>query len=376
MREYRYALSLTSQFFFCSLPLRLDTYSRCQFNCTYCFANARGGSRGNRNITSANAQQIARRLEASYSSTRQSIISELIRAGQPIHYGGMSDPFMPLEVTHGQTLEILRILSNFRHPTVLSTKGTLLVRPEYLQQIKRGKFIVQISLTTLDDKLSSKIEIGTPGPTKLIEMASLLIREGVPVSFRLQPLLPNRINDAIEVIEIAKAIGPRHIAVEHLKLPIEKSWAGTTKLSEALGYDLQQAYANWGAKRIGRDWILPVERRLPVIMELRNHAHAVGLSFGAADTDLLLLSDGRSCCSGIDLIDPKINYFKCTYVEAARTGVGRKYITINSLSSLWRPQSSAAMYMNSHSRRAVQSLGTRIDAYLRANWNGRSNGNS
>jgi DNA repair photolyase len=36
---YSSPLSLTSQFYFCPVPLRLDTYSGCSHGCIYCFAN-------------------------------------------------------------------------------------------------------------------------------------------------------------------------------------------------------------------------------------------------------------------------------------------------------------------------------------------------
>jgi hypothetical protein len=41
--SYRYALSLTSQFYFCGLPLRLDSYKGCPSKCIYCFVGSRQG---------------------------------------------------------------------------------------------------------------------------------------------------------------------------------------------------------------------------------------------------------------------------------------------------------------------------------------------
>lgn len=34
-------LSVSSKFAICGLPIRLDTYKNCSFNCDYCFANNR-----------------------------------------------------------------------------------------------------------------------------------------------------------------------------------------------------------------------------------------------------------------------------------------------------------------------------------------------
>ena len=376
MNPYGYALSITSQFYYCSLPLRLDTYSRCQFNCAYCFANARGGNRDDRAIMIADLAQLQRQFEASRTAKPKSAIVELLEARQPIHFGGMSDPFMPLEERQHQSLDILRMLADYKYPTVISTKSTLPSEDRYLSVLKTGRFIVQVSLSTLDENLSSRIELGTPGPRQLLRMVRTLSREGIPVAIRAQPLLPCRDSDGEEIIKAAAECGARHIAFEHLKLPLERNWNGTEILSRALGFDMRQAYANWGATRVGREWILPVRLRTPTMLKLRANAHSAGLTFGAADNDLLLLSDGRCCCSGIDLLDDGVKFFRYTYLEAARTGLKERYISIQALNSIWRPNASIGRYVNSRSRRAASHLGTNIEAYIKGNWNGRTNGNS
>jgi len=40
--DYKYAMSVTSQFYFCGVPFRLDTSPKCLMNCAYCFAMAKG----------------------------------------------------------------------------------------------------------------------------------------------------------------------------------------------------------------------------------------------------------------------------------------------------------------------------------------------
>src|SRR5262249_25277318 len=43
-KNYTNPLSLTSQFLFCGLPLRLDSYRGCAFQCYFCYARYRGGA--------------------------------------------------------------------------------------------------------------------------------------------------------------------------------------------------------------------------------------------------------------------------------------------------------------------------------------------
>src|SRR5438105_6619983 len=61
--NYRYGLALTSQFYFCGLPLKLDTYSKCSFKCSYCFAHARGGAHREAPVSAFDADLLDRQLD-------------------------------------------------------------------------------------------------------------------------------------------------------------------------------------------------------------------------------------------------------------------------------------------------------------------------
>ncbi len=373
---YRYALSFTSQFYYCGLPLRLDSYSRCHFNCLYCFASARGGERGYRRLRTADPRRLRRRLEKLAAHRPQSVIDELLLRGQPIHFGGMSDPFIPMEGTSRVTLEALKVLADHKYPAVLSTKSNLVERDEYVDVLKRGKFVVQFSVSSTDDSLLGRIDVGTPGPSALFRAAATLYAAGIPTALRIQPLLPTRVRDAFEVIDAGRAVGIMHVAVEHLKLPIESSWWGTHRLSESLGVSLPAYYASKHSRRIGREWILPVEERLETVLQLRTHAHSHKMTFGAADNDLLLLTDGDCCCSGVDLIGGFQGFFKYNYTEAVRRGASRNLISMDALEGVWFPQGSIGQYVNSRSRLGNASRGASVRDYVRRNWNGSPNGNS
>ena len=377
LANYRYSLALTSQFYYCGLPLRLDSYSRCHFNCVYCFASARGGFRGNRRLKAANADALRRRLEKLRTTSPNSVVDEFLARKQPIHLGGVSDPFIQLDAESKITLGLLRVLADHQYPTVISTKGDLFQRSEYLEVLKRGKCIVQISVSSMDSSLAAMVNVGTPEPSALVHAAKLLSAEGVPVACRIQPLLPTREPDALEVVDAVASAGVRHVAVEYLKLPVETSWWGTSRLSKSLGVNLHDYYSHRDARRVGREWILPPQYRLEWIMRLRERVHSRGLSFGAADNDLLLLSDGDCCCSGIDLFEGFQEFYRFNYVEAIRSGEATNQVTISALDRIWHPKRSISQYINSHSRiHDSQPQGTGIRRYIEHNWNGSLNGNS
>jgi DNA repair photolyase len=367
---YRYSLSITSQFPFCSIPFRLDSYSQCQFACAYCFAAARGGYTGKPRVASADASALMRRLQRLASGPPRSAVDEMLAARVPIHFGGMSDPFMPIERSRRVTLELLRILSAHRYPTIISTKSVLCSEPEYLDVLASGDFAVQFSISTLDARLSSAVDIGASCPAQRLRAMEILSARGIRTSGRLQPLLPGREDDGEAVINAVANAGARHVGVEHLKLSVERSARGTSKLSEVLERDLPRFYKDSQAKRCGREWILPPMERVQRMLRLRGIAWSSGLTFVAADTDLLHLSDGESCCSGADLLGFATAY-RFTYTQALHASTNGE-VRFASIAKEWRPSRSIGQFVNSKCRLP----GSSPDEYVRDGWNGILHGHS
>ena len=108
-KNYKHALSITSQLPFCSVPLRLDTYSDCQFSCAFCFAKSRGGNLGNAPRTIANIGAIGNRLKRIAAGTIRSALDEMLEKRVPIQFGGMTDPFSPWELKIKATAEALKL---------------------------------------------------------------------------------------------------------------------------------------------------------------------------------------------------------------------------------------------------------------------------
>ncbi len=297
----------------------------------------------------------------------------MLGAGVPIHFGGMADPFGRSGDRRTVTRRLLTALADHKQPTVISTKGLAEDVGRYVDVLQRGRFAVQFSFSTLDARLSKQIEVGVPSPQERLSAMAALAREAVVVTARLQPLLPGRTSEARELIAAFAQHGAKHVGIEHLKIPLERGFNGIDQLSRRLERDLRAEYAASGAIRMGREYVLPVEDRLPTILELREYAHAQGLAFGAADTDLLLLSDGGCCCSGTDLLGLE-SYHRYTYVEAVRRSPP-DCVTFHALSDVWSPPGTISRFVNSRSRLPAQNgRGADMARYLRHNWNGRPNG--
>jgi hypothetical protein len=240
--------------------------------------------------------------------------------------------------------------------------------------LSQGDFLVQISFGSADDYTASILEPGVPPPTARREALRRLASSGIKTACRLQPLLPDRETEALDLLEKLADIGVSHVGVEHLKLGVERQ-AGTARLSKVLSGDVRAFYASVGAQRLGREWMLPADLRLPTILAMRSRTHDLGMSFGAADTDLLPLSDGLCCCSGADMLLDSGVPFQFNYLGAVRNAGPGGRVTFASLNGLWAPGGSIARMVNSRSRvKRPDGRSASIADYIKANWNGRRNG--
>src|ERR1700746_2433372 len=110
MDLYTTPFSITSQFSFCGLPPRLDTYRGCAFRCSYCFARYRGGNIPGNAVRPADAQHIERVFDRALDRDSSGVVAEFLRHRTPVPLGGMSDPLQPAEEHHRVTASVLKNL--------------------------------------------------------------------------------------------------------------------------------------------------------------------------------------------------------------------------------------------------------------------------
>jgi len=371
MSDYRYFIALSSQFPFCGIPLRLDSISRCQFSCRYCFASARGGASKPKHLRIADPKKLERRLTGLRVRPPRSAIDELLARRIPIHLGGMSDPFSPLEHKTGTTLALLKLLRAHGYPTIVSTKGLIAAERPYLDILGAENFVIQYSVTCASDEQSLAIDFGAPPTSQRFKAVERLSNAGAKTAIRNQPLLPNQAKDAERIVRWAASAGVSHLSMEHLKLPIELEWRNRRALDLAAGFDLQQHYASRSSLRVGREWVLPVADRIDLVLDLKRLSNSLGVTFGAADTDLLHFSDGNVCCSGADLFGLG-DGFGYNFLKAVKLGFEANRISVGSLRHYWRPKGSIEQFVNSRSRLDDG----HIEDFIRHRWNGANNGSS
>lgn len=369
--RYTNPLSLTSQFFFCGLPLRLDSYRGCSFQCSFCYARYRGGNAGGAAILPAAPGALERILAGALRRERRSgLIGQFLRRRVPVHFGGMSDPFQPLEPSLRVTRRFLETLRNFEYPTVISTRSEMPSTEPYLAILREMKsVVVQFSFTSTRAPASLKLEPFTPSPARLLRTMERLSDRNVTVTCRWQPYVPGVSESPRAFVRRVTVAGARHVALEHLKLPLETGHPLWSKLLAGAGRDLHADFVAAGARREGRELVLPGQVKLPTILETREAVHEAGASFGAADNEFQYISDTGCCCSGVDQFPGFQNWFRHQVAQAVRLCQG-KDIAYGSISRFWTPDGSVDRWLNSNSRigRGGGNGGSLRD-HIRTRWN-------
>ena len=171
------------------LDRSINPYRGCEHGCVYCFArpthNYLGFSAGLDFET-----KIVCKFDA------HNILKKELKAKNyqclPIILGSNTDPYQPIEKKLQITRKILKVLLSFQHPVSIITKSALIERDLDILQPMAEKGLVQtmISVTTLKNNLSTKIEPRTSIPKKRLQIISNLSKNKVPVGVLAAPMIP------------------------------------------------------------------------------------------------------------------------------------------------------------------------------------------
>lgn len=201
----------------------INPYRGCEHGCIYCFARP---SHAYLNLSPGldfETRLIAR------PGIGAVLEKELRKPGYsvaPIAIGTNTDPYQPIEAEHRVMRELLEVLSAFSHPVTIVTKGTLIERDLDLlaPMAARGLAHVGVSVTTLVDAISRKMEPRAPRPARRLQVIARLAQAGVPVRVMVAPVVPGLTDDETEAILTAgRDAGARSASWIMLRLPREVS---------------------------------------------------------------------------------------------------------------------------------------------------------
>ena len=304
------------------------------------------------------------------SEPRGGFIGQFVKHRVPVLFGGMSDPFQPAEVKHRVSARMLDIFRTHEYPVVISTKSNLVSDPAYLSLLQELRFlVVQFSFSTTRDDVAALLEPNCYPPSQLLHAMERLSKAGVTVTCRWQPYIPGVSEAPNEFVRRLASTGCKHIAFEHLKTPVERYDHLWLTLVSRTGIDFNQHYKALGAKRDGREFVLPPKAKRATILEVRRLTHKYKMTFGAADNDFQYLSDGNCCCSGVDLFPGFQNWFKHQIAYAVKKAPTSE-IKYGLISDEWCPEGSVDRYLNSRSRLSARSSSEgSIREHILQRWN-------
>jgi DNA repair photolyase len=209
---------------------KLDLLGLCQYGCKYCssnsgnylringseFANLTKEQTGERTWPAEDPQlmflwpEILERIEAQLATKPKEF-----GAGKTLVFSMLTDGFSPHLVRSGTTEKALRlVLEKTEFRIRVLTKNSIVGTDYWLDFLRefRERFVVGLSVGTLNDAWSKKVEVFTPPPSSRIKAMHNLQDAGIATFGMLCPVFPEVLEgDHLE--QLVAAVRPEH--VEH-----------------------------------------------------------------------------------------------------------------------------------------------------------------
>ena len=267
----------------CPPKLSLNPYTGCPHGCLYCYA----------------ASYIPRFQECRPKPDLHKRLGREVRKilpGSLIAMSNSSDPYPFLERELELSRGCLRIMKERGLRVQVVTKSDLVTRD--IDLLSGMLSTVAITLTTLRADLSLRLEPKAPLPGKRLDAIRFLVERGVPVSARIDPIIPGlndfEIND---VVRAACQAGAKHIISSTFKArPL--SLGRVCSAFHLEGESLKTLYRS-GERRDGH-LLLPAEQRRRLMQEVERAAIKEGATFSCCREGMVFKKGIQ--CDGSQLI--------------------------------------------------------------------------
>lgn len=160
----------------------VNLYRGCSHGCIYC--DSRSECYQNPNFEDIKVKMDSTRIfSAELSKRREKVV---------VHTGAMCDPYIPIENELKITREMLQVIANQGHGLNILTKSTRILRDiDIIDQINHNyKAIVNMTITTFDDKLCSIIEPNVSVSSERFACLKEFVDRGITCGIWLCPILP------------------------------------------------------------------------------------------------------------------------------------------------------------------------------------------
>ena len=199
----------------------VNAYRGCEHGCVYCYARPTHAYHDLSPGLDFETQLWAKPNAAEI--LRETLAKPRYRPA-PIAMGTNTDPYQPIERRYRITRQMLEVCLEARHPVTITTKSDRVLDDLDIltDMAKRDLAAVAISVTSLDPKLSGKLEPRAASPAKRLAALGKLAEAGVPTHCSVSPVIPAITDQFMEaIISRAGELGVRSAGWIPLRLPHE-----------------------------------------------------------------------------------------------------------------------------------------------------------
>ena len=199
----------------------INPYRGCEHGCSYCFARP---SHAYLDLSPGLDFETCIGWKPDAAAVLETELAKRSYQCATIALGVNTDAYQPLERKLGITRALLEVLVACRHPVSIITKSSLIERDlDLLADLARDRLVsVMLSITSLDDGLSRRMEPRAARPARRLSAMAALAQAGVPVGVLFAPLIPALNDHEMEaVLSAAREAGADRAAFILLRLPHE-----------------------------------------------------------------------------------------------------------------------------------------------------------
>jgi len=269
----------------CPPKLTFNPYTGCDYACVYCYAS----SYIPRFSNCRPKKDLLHRLQREAAKLKGEIVS----------IANSSEPYPSMETDAGLTRKCLAILSQHDCRIQIITKSTLVTRDTDI--LSKVPCTVALTITTDDENMAKRLEPCAPSPTERLKTVETLTSQGIPVSVRVDPIIPFVNENPERLIATLASMGVRHVTTSTYKVKPD-NWRRLAAAMPQVVEKLKPLYFEQGEK-IGGYTLLPTDLRLQLMKKIRRLAVENGMKFGVCRENIAQLN--TATCDGSWLLFAK-----------------------------------------------------------------------
>jgi DNA repair photolyase len=304
---------ISSEYKDCSLPLTFDQYNICGYGigkskigCLYCFSNTeRITNPAYKGVFKLKALNVNKFIEEHNGKRPNPYYDNFYRYRFPLHWGGLSEPFCPIERKQKVGLEILKYLSKTVYPVIFSTKGVFqCYEKEYLdiwETYKDSKNLgFSFSIISNSDEVAEEVEVNVPSTTERLKAMKVLADMGFWCVLRLRPFIIGITDIGLEeLLTRAKDSGARAISMEFYCTDFRsfvECKDRIDRLSQITKIDIPEFYKKLSPTERGTYCRLNRLAKEPFMERIFKKCKELDLKIGISDPDFKEYNFSGNCC--------------------------------------------------------------------------------